>query len=264
MGATTTPRTHTRTHTRPYVACPCVTLDMYEPRFQKIMMARGKAAAARTVQTAKARAAAERGEFGLLGAAKMITHEGTCIKKGAFAPGYKERYLVLRNGCLKWYKIEDLAVDEFEAYDVTQSEELGSWHLAGNKIEEVQSTAASEYHRQWGDGTGFVLSNAGSSRRFMFKQAKSRDRWVSQLKMVIAALDDAAREEDPDVPSVEIAITLNMAMPTVGRGRKHHLKGGPSPSRAVDDFKEDLKTDLVLATHGSRDKITITNVREGM
>ena len=158
----------------------------------------------------------------------------------------------------------DLVVDEFEAYDVEQSEELGSWHLAGNKIEKVESTAGSEYHRQWGDGKGFVLSTAGGSRRFMFKQAESRDKWVEKLRLVIAALDDAAREEDPDVPSIEIAITLNMAMPTVGRGRKHHLKGGRTPSQDVDDFQEDLKTDLVMATSGCRDKINITNVQEGL
>ena len=229
-------------------------------------MGRTKAAAARTVKKAKARNAAEHGDYGLLGAAKVVTHGGMCIKKGAFAPGYKERYLSLRNGWLMWYRIEDLVVDEFENYDVEQSEELGSWHLAGNKIEEVESKAGSEYHRQWGNGKGFVVSNhdSSSSRRFMFKQAESRDKWVSKVREVIAALDDAAREEDPDVPSIEISITLNMAMPTAGRGRKHHLKGGRTPSQDVDDFKEQLKTDLVFATSaGFRDKISITNVQEG-
>ena len=54
----------------------------------------------------------------------------------------------------------DLVVDEFEAYDVEQSEELGSWHLAASTIQEVESVAGSEYHRQWGDGKGLVVSNA--------------------------------------------------------------------------------------------------------
>jgi len=264
MAATDTPRTHPPTRARTNAHARALDTYTCETRFQKIMMARTKAAAARTVKTAKAREAARSGDFGLLGAAKMITHDGICIKKGAFAPGYKERYLALRNGWLTWYRIEDLVVDEFEAYDVEQSEELGSWHLAGNKIEKVESTAGSEYHRQWGDGKGFVLSTAGGSRRFMFKQAESRDKWVEKLRLVIAALDDAAREEDPDVPSIEIAITLNMAMPTVGRGHKHHLKGGRTPSQDVDDFQEDLKTDLVMATSGCRDKINITNVQEGL
>jgi hypothetical protein len=125
-----------------------------------IMMLRTKAAATRANKTAKARNAAERDDFVLLGRAKMITHDGICIKKGIVAPGYRERYLALRNGELTWYRIEDLVVDEFEAYDVEQSEELGSWHLAANTIQEVESVAGSEYHRQWGDGKGLVVSNA--------------------------------------------------------------------------------------------------------
>ena len=262
MAATDTPRTHARTHARTGA------LDTYtcETRFQKIMMGRTKAAAGRTVKAAKARDAAERGDFGLLGAAKIITHGGICIKKGAFAPGYKERYLALRNGLLTWYRVEDLVVDEFEAYDIEQSEELGTWQLAGNKIEEVESKAGSEYHRLWGDGKGFVVSAAGTSRRFMFRQAESRDKWVEKLRLVIAALNDAAREEDPDVPSIEIAITLNMA---VGRGRKkdHPIKDRPgrrTPSQDVDDFREELKRDLAMATSGSPDQINITNVQEGL
>jgi hypothetical protein len=223
------------------------------------MMMRTKVASSATTAHAKHNAA-RRGNFGLLGAARMVTHAGICIKKGVYVPGYHERYLTLRNGWLTWYRLKDLVVDEFEAYDVEQSKEVGSWHLAANDIQEVDSTPGSEYHRQWGDGKGFVVSTKSGSRRFMFKQAESRDQWVSKLRLVIAGLDDAAREEDPDVPSVEIAITLNMAMPTVA----HSLGGSTPPAQDVDAFKEQLKTDLVVATSGCRDKIDITDMQQGL
>ena len=163
-------------------------------RFQIIFLNRNKAAATRNIAEAKARA--DREKLGgyhhhILGDAETITHRGQVWKKNAtmYNPAYLQRYLVLEKGVLKWYKISDVAVDELDQYDYTQSVVQGTWHIAGNRIEKVDSKSNSLFEMKFGACKGFMLTNSrGATRRFMMKLESSRDVWVQKLDDAITAI----------------------------------------------------------------------------
>ena len=173
-------------------------------RIQKIMLGRTKAAANRKLVSEKAREAGEGATGGQFNKAAAIMYEGKVYKKGSYNPRYKERYLVLRNGILTWYKISDLAVNEDESYDFEQSPRMGSWDCKDNTVEEVESKPSSDFHATVGQAWGFVLNNkAKESKRIMVKLETSRDTWVSRLRLAIDAL--GARDqvaEDAHLPSL--------------------------------------------------------------
>lgn len=88
---------------------------------------RGKRAAANYIAAvdgmARAREEVEHGHASE--AAMLLTHEGKVLKaskgSGRHVKTYKERYLVLREGVLTWYALEDLVVDAKNAYNIALS-----------------------------------------------------------------------------------------------------------------------------------------------
>jgi len=115
-----------------------------------------------------------------------IHYASKVYKRGMMNPGYKERYLVLKEGKLWWYKISDLALDEFDKYDVTQSEPLGSWSLYGNEVKKMDAHEDSYHNQETGHNKGFMITNAdGVSRSIMLHQESTRDKWVKKIRKVI-------------------------------------------------------------------------------
>ena len=116
-----------------------------------------------------------------------IHYASKVYKKGTkMHPGYKERYLVLKEGKLWFYRISDLALNEFDKYDVSQSEPRGTWSLYGNEVHKMDAHEDSYHHQETGHNKGFTITNAdGVSRRFMLHQEATRSKWVRKIKKVI-------------------------------------------------------------------------------
>lgn len=150
-------------------------------RFQKIFMARTKAAAAANVRKAKR----EQSEANLLahgdslGAALHISHHSMGLKKGALNPQYMTRYFLLERAVLRWYRIDSLiTVDGDEGYDFENSRALGQLQITAScAIVKVGSTKDSLFQKRHGEGFGFVIEkgDSGGQRRFMFHQESTRD-----------------------------------------------------------------------------------------
>ena len=150
-------------------------------RFQKIFMARSKAAAAATVRKAKR----EQSEANLRalgdtsGAALQISHHSMGLKKGILNPQYMKRYFLLERAVLRWYRIDSLiTVDGDEGYDFENSHALGQLQItAACAVVKVGSSKDSIFEKRHGEGFGFVIENgdSGGQRRFMFYQESTRD-----------------------------------------------------------------------------------------
>ena len=164
-------------------------------RFQKICMARTKTASAATVRKAREQASVknllEHGD----GAAALIFIEHHCkgMRKGAMNQ-YKQRYFLLRKGTLRWYNIDHLAtVDGDDDIDFGNSPVLGSLKISAfHTVTKVKSIKESQYHKEFGDGHGFVLQadDPRSSERIMFHSESMRDEWVTKIELVIQALSE--------------------------------------------------------------------------
>ena len=104
-------------------------------------------------------------------------------KKGLYNPEYKERYLVLHGGILKWYIISEMVLDEYDQYDWASSKVQGSWSCYGNKVAKIESGDDSYYAEKYGKGFGFeVTDEKGKTRRIMVTQEATRDDWVRKLQ----------------------------------------------------------------------------------
>ena len=213
-------------------------------RFQIIFMGRTKRAASRRLAAEKARQAPSEAKGMQSNKAAAIMYEGKVYKKGIYNPSYKERYLVLRDGVLTWYKISDLVVNEDDAYDFEHATEVGAWECNHNTIELVQSNPSSEFHATIGHGWGFVLTNkAKQSKRIMVKLEMTRDAWVSRLRLAI----DALGEGDEVAEEASLAAQLSMG---------EHF---PSSYSAVIDMKELQAGGADLRSLRSKDPLNSSN-----
>ena len=178
--------------------------DALKTRFGKIFMARSKAAAAAHVKATHESYLKLPDVIDHVGAARFIQHESLVFKKGRVQPGYQKRFLVLKNAVLAWYRVEDLLVDDLDAFVVDKSSVSGQAALAGCSIEPCESKDDSQYHARYGKGAGFLLhtktedtsedTSYVKTRRFMFTNEASRDVWVFKLNLVLDILskNDAA------------------------------------------------------------------------
>ena len=162
-------------------------------RFQKICMARTKTASSAAVRKAREQASVknlmQHGDGA--GALTFIEHHGKGIRKGVMNQ-YKERYFLLRKGVVRWYNFEHLVtIDGDDDYDFGNSPFLGSVKITVfHTVSKVNSIRESQYHKEFGDGYGFVLQaeDSLSMERIMFHNESTRDEWVTKIELVIQAL----------------------------------------------------------------------------
>ena len=167
-----------------------------------------------------------------------IHYASKVYKKGrTYHPGYKERYMVLTEGKLVWFKISEMALDEFDHYDVKRSEPQGSLSLYICEVTKFESHGDSYFAQEFGDGMGFeVLGADGKSRRFLVTQESTRDEWVKKIKKT-ARLHRRQRNRS--------------SSKSTGKGHPHSVNSSgaaqdeniemPKPARpfsADDDFKD--------------------------
>jgi len=114
---------------------------------------------------------------------RAVTYASKVRKQGVYNPEYKERYMVLKDGILSWYLISEIAVDEFDQYDVGNSKARGSLLCFEMRVKAIESGEDSYYSEQYGKGLGFELTDEKNIlRRFMVLQEGTRDVWISKLR----------------------------------------------------------------------------------
>ena len=115
-----------------------------------------------------------------------IQYTSNVYIQGVYYRQYTEKYMVLKGGTLTWFSITDMAIDELDQLDLSQSKPIGSWTLHGNSMKTVTAHADSEFARYFGKRKGFELKNAqGRRRRIFLADEAVRDAWLESIDLVL-------------------------------------------------------------------------------
>jgi hypothetical protein len=237
-------------------------------RFDKIFLARTKAAAARHVQNVKARAEVN-GRAGVdadfLGEARLISHKSmSLLKKHSLHPAYVKRYMVLREGVLKWYKVENMIVDEFEQYDIEPSPQDCELRMVQGAVKKCDFTKDSQFHMTYGECFGLIIEPGitdsevqpikKASQRVMFTTEELRDIWFEKLSKIVEATKIA---HDVESGSTSLPLQPHVRFCLVVQGNMDDISG------VEQHFIDILSNDIAKALEGRQDRLRDMTMKPG-